>query len=73
MELSDDSCELQAEEQVLLRLQPAVLDAISGAAPGMPAAPECSKICIFERKTVVFDRFAVSSLNGCWLQLCQVS
>ena len=50
MELSDDSCELQAEEQVLVRLRPAVLDGISGAAPGMPAAPECSKICIFDKK-----------------------
>ena len=48
--LPDDSCELQAEERVLVRLRPAGLGSISGAALGMPAPPECSKIYVFEGK-----------------------
>ena len=58
------------KESVLVRLRITDRDSIYGAAPGQTAMPECSRICIFdEKKTVVFARFAVSSLNGGWLKL----
>ena len=64
LELSDDSCELQAEERVLVRLRPAGLEAISGAAPGLTSPPACSIIGIFDRKNNGFCK--IRGLKSPW-------
>ena len=48
LELSLDSCVFWADDLVPVRLRPAGLEAISGAAPGLTSPPACSIISIFD-------------------------